>query len=424
MSLTPSQRLELNRAIAQYLKESGHNESYNTFVNETELQGHTDNKYKDLLKRKWTTIVRLNKKIRDLEGQLKDVKDEVNEVSTKEGLQRRQDPSQWFPRPPFKYTLSGHRSPITCVLFHPTYSNLITASEDATIKLWDSESGEFERTLKGHTGSVNSLSLQPGTAKILASCSADMTIKLWDFTSGEFECLKTLKGHDHNVSNINFINTDLICSASRDNTIKIWKVDSGFCINTLNVGHTDWIRKVVPSPCKRLLASCSLDQSIKIWDLDKKDLKCDLREHTHVVEDVTWANEASYKYIETNETKPKSETPAELNATSPSKMSKYLVSASRDKTIKVWDIQTASLLFNLLGHDNWVRQVKFMPLGRYLISVSDDKSIKTWDLENKRCHKTLQNGHDHFISCLDVHKKGHKIVTGGVDKQINLWLCR
>jgi platelet-activating factor acetylhydrolase IB subunit alpha len=49
----------------------------------------------------------------------------------------------------------GHRSPITRVAFHPQYSVLASASEDATVKIWDWETGEFERTLKGHTKAVN-----------------------------------------------------------------------------------------------------------------------------------------------------------------------------------------------------------------------------------------------------------------------------
>ena len=40
------------------------------------------------------------------------------------------------------------------VIFHPIFSIMISASEDATIKLWDFETGDYERTLKGHTDSV------------------------------------------------------------------------------------------------------------------------------------------------------------------------------------------------------------------------------------------------------------------------------
>ena len=44
---------------------------------------------------------------------------------------------------------------ISCrVIFHPIFTTMISASEDASIKLWDFETGDYERTLKGHTDSV------------------------------------------------------------------------------------------------------------------------------------------------------------------------------------------------------------------------------------------------------------------------------
>lgn len=59
------------------------------------------------------------------------------------------------------------------------------------LQVWDYEAGDFERTLKGHTDSVQDICFDQ-TGKLLASCSADMSIKLWDFQG--FECVRTMHG--------------------------------------------------------------------------------------------------------------------------------------------------------------------------------------------------------------------------------------
>ena len=60
----------------------------------------------------------------------------------------------WLPRAPARHTLTGHRAPITKVAFHPLYNVIASASEDSSIKIWDWETGESERTLKAHTKAV------------------------------------------------------------------------------------------------------------------------------------------------------------------------------------------------------------------------------------------------------------------------------
>lgn len=60
--------------------------------------------------------------------------------------------------------------------FHPLFNILASASEDATIMLWDYETGEFDRTLKGHTLAVQDIAFDQagkflGTAALLPPSS-------------------------------------------------------------------------------------------------------------------------------------------------------------------------------------------------------------------------------------------------------------
>ena len=68
----------------------------------------------------------------DLEAKLSEAEKEFNQGGP---TRDRRSPSEWIPRPPERYTLSGHRSPVTRVVFHPAFTIMVSASEDATIRV-------------------------------------------------------------------------------------------------------------------------------------------------------------------------------------------------------------------------------------------------------------------------------------------------
>jgi platelet-activating factor acetylhydrolase IB subunit alpha len=90
------------------------------------------------------------KKVMELESKVASLQEEVNSAPQRKVTAA----GDGLPKGPEKHALAGHRSPIARVAFHPVFSIIATASEDATIKTWDYETGEFERTLKGHTKAV------------------------------------------------------------------------------------------------------------------------------------------------------------------------------------------------------------------------------------------------------------------------------
>lgn len=421
MVLSQRQRDELNRAIADYLLSSGHLESLEAFKREADVGGDVDKKYAGLLEKKWTSVVRLQKRVMELEAKLAEAEKEfIAGAPTRE----KRSPAEWIPRAPEKYILSGHRAPVTKVVFHPVFSVFVSASEDATIKMWDYETGDFERTLKGHTDSVQDITFD-SNGKTLASCSADMSVKLWDFNT--FECTKTLQGHDHNVSSVTFLPSgDFIVSSSRDKTIKIWEVATGYCVKTLT-GHREWVRQIRVSPDGLILASCSNDQTVRIWLMSTKECKLEMREHEHVVECIAWAPESATQAIQEAMAAAASTTSAPNSENQSVKKSgsvgPFLASGSRDKTIKIWDVSTGLCCVTLIGHDNWVRGLVFHPGGKYLLSAADDKTLRVWDLRHRRCLKTLE-AHQHFCTSLDLHRSSPYVVTGSVDQTVKVWECR
>merc|ERR1712131_72827 len=164
MVLTPRQKEELKSAVASFLKEIGADEARKIFIQESNVKNVDDKKYDGLLEKKWTTIQRLQKKNMELEAALEETKKEA--LSGGFGPREKKDPAEWLPRGPERIELHGHRLSITRVLFHPQYNLLVTSSEDSQIKIWDSESGDFEKTLKGHTDTVQDIAFD-STGKLL-----------------------------------------------------------------------------------------------------------------------------------------------------------------------------------------------------------------------------------------------------------------
>ncbi len=62
-----------------------------------------------------------------------------------------------LPKQPEAFKCLGHKDRISSLEFHPIHDRLASASEDASIKYWDSESGDVEKTFKGHMGKVSQI---------------------------------------------------------------------------------------------------------------------------------------------------------------------------------------------------------------------------------------------------------------------------
>jgi serine/threonine protein kinase len=76
-------------------------------------------------------------------------------------------------------TLTGHKKVVGCVAYSPDDRLLATASEDGTVKIWNTDSHALVTTLRGHSSCVNKVAFAPdGTW--LASSSCDHTVKIWD----------------------------------------------------------------------------------------------------------------------------------------------------------------------------------------------------------------------------------------------------
>ncbi len=209
------------------------------------------------------------------------------------------------------------------------------------------------RTLEGHTGPVNAVSLTPDGHRAVSG-SHDGTLRVWDVESGQ--CLCTLYGHTASVVAASLTpDGHRAVSGSRDKTLRVWDVEFGQCVRTLE-GHTGWVNAVSLTSDGRRAVSGSWDETLRVWDVELGQWLRTLEGHTG------W-----------------------VNAVSLTSDGRRAVSGSWDETLRVWDVELGQWLRTLEGHTGWVNAVSLTPDGRRAVSGSDDKTLRVWDVESGQC---------------------------------------
>jgi len=99
---------------------------------------------------------------------------------------------------------------------------------------------------------------------------------------------------------------------------------------------------------------------------------------------------------------------------------KRAVSASWDQTLKMWDLDTGSVLRTLGGHSNAVFGVAVTPDGKRAVSASSDGTLKVWDLDTGRALRTLK-GHSADVHGVAVTPDGKQAVSASKDKTLKVW---
>jgi len=162
---------------------------------------------------------------------------------------------------------------------------IVSASGDRTIKVWNTNSCEFVRTLNGHKRGIACLQYHND---LVVSGSSDNTIRLWDIESGS--CLRVLEGHEELVRCIRF-DSKRIVSGAYDGKIKVWDLNAAkdprapagtLCIRTL-VEHSGRVFRLQFDEFQ--IVSSSHDDTILIWDFlnfSQPDKSSPMRTYTYV----------------------------------------------------------------------------------------------------------------------------------------------
>jgi len=99
---------------------------------------------------------------------------------------------------------------------------------------------------------------------------------------------------------------------------------------------------------------------------------------------------------------------------------KTAISASSDKTLKIWDTETGRQLQTLTGHTKPVLGVAIAPDGKQAISASWDTTLKIWDTETGRELRTL-TGHTREVLAVAIATDGRTAISASRDRTLKIW---
>jgi WD40 repeat protein len=243
----------------------------------------------------------------------------------------------------------------------------LSASDDATLRLWDLASGDLVRTFAGHTDAVRGCAFSPD-GLLCVSASDDGTVRLWNVVSGAE--MRVLTGHTSIVTACAFSpDGALILSSSWDHTLSLWEAASGLEVRRFT-GHYDGVRGCAVSPDGRTALSASDDATLRLWEVATGELLRVLEGHTSAVTSCAYRPDG-----------------------------RLGVSASDDRTLRLWDLASGQTLRVLEGHTGAVNGCAFTPDGRLVASAANDGTLRLWEVSTGSEARRLDAYAERVRSC-------------------------
>jgi len=317
----------------------------------------------------------------------------------------------------------GHKDGILTLKYD--HKHLFTGSYDSTVKIWDINTGEVIKTLESHSKGVKTLVFDE---QKLITGSFDHTIKVWNYHTGQ--CISTYRGHTDSVLSVDFYKK-FIVSGSADKTLKIWNVENRTCYALR--GHLDSVNSVKIHNKSLTVFSGSDDTNIRMWDLKTNKCLKIFKGHIGQVQKVIPLNipedydlvkdeedeegkegegegqgqgelvepvESVNQEEEEEEEEENQEEFGEIDYSDESRQyPTYLLSASLDNTIKLWNVKTGKCIRTQFGHVEGIWDISADTFR--IVSGAHDRFTKIWDLQSGKCMNTFA-GHNSPVTCVGI----------------------
>lgn len=313
-----------------------------------------------------------------------------------------------------KKVLSDHtndpKKPVWSVAFSRDGSLAASASEDATIVLWNTNTWRpIFLPLTGHRGAVYSVAFSPD-GKILASGGEDSTIVLWDTQNGRQ--INTLPREDNKaVLRLAFSpDGNLLASCSGDRPgyggeeIRLWEVRNGWKPRVIARQERKVFAIAFSPDGDALFSTSAEDEQSRFWSISLWDVK------------EGWQRSKLKVY----------DSPLSTLAFSPD--GKYMACGSSDNTVKLWLYKPLSTprwveLAPTETHKSLITSIAFSPDNKTLVSATKDARIRLWDVSSQTPNLLWESQAEIQASQWSVafSPDGRTLLTGGEDNIVRVW---
>lgn len=292
------------------------------------------------------------------------------------------------------------------------------------LTVWDVETGVY-KTLRAPGVTAEAVAVTPNGKQAVV---AGWYLMVWDLETGSV--LHTLDGHHAHVAVLAVTpDGERIITAARDGSLMVWDLQRGRKLNTLveeklslgdqvrqsfgipvvgnyrqllTKSHPSTVRCVAVTPDSMKLLTGSDNGSLRMWDLIWGKL----------LQTITVQTTGTHGRAQRNH--------RALSAVAVAPDGKRALSASDDRTLHLWDLETGREMRVLKTPAGQITFLAFMPDGRRAVSVSGtEDTIRLWDLESAEEFRPPLT-HSQAVVSLAMTPDGRRAVSASVDGSVKV----